>query len=100
MQQSDLVTASVAALPRVQVYIAVHPQHGTLVSYAYHITKQGRQGDKKEGTMYGGFILCTHATDSGLSIKREEGQQYVRGLRTRALRSAHARRPPQTTGGT
>lgn len=59
VQQCDLINASVGSLPKVQVYIAVHQDFGTLVFYPYHGAKHGGRSEKKDANMYEGYRYWT-----------------------------------------
>ena len=60
-QQCNLVNASLGSLPKVQVYIAVHQQFGTLAFYPYHGAKHGGRSEKKDERMYEGYVYWTSA---------------------------------------
>lgn len=60
VQQLEIMNKSVGALPKMLVYIAVHPQHGTRVFYPY---SGARGGQKKENTYDGYQYWCSNLAD-------------------------------------
>lgn len=53
--KSKMENASIGSLPKVTVYIAVHPAFGTHVFYPYHGAKHGGEFKGNPGKMYDGF---------------------------------------------
>lgn len=55
--QRRLENANIGSLPKILLYLAVHPDHGAHIFYPYHGAKHGGSADTKfdEGKMYNGF---------------------------------------------